>query len=215
MLATAIRGVAALVAAPPLVNVDFADVRAVLLAAGGAASSASARRDRRGRARGRARVAAARRARARRSAAVVHFAGGPTLALSEVAAAAEALRATMRPDANIIFGASVTARPTAASRCVGDRSARARKRGVLSETAGRGEGFSSSSFPPPPRARVLSFSRASARQVTGGATGAPPRPRPRWARTTSPLKKADRVAESCAGGRAPRKEPVDLRRGGA
>ena len=140
MLATAIRGVAALVAAPSLVNVDFADVRAVLLAAGGAASfgvgvGATAE----------AALAAALAsplldAPARgASAAVVHFAGGPTLALSEVAAAAEALRATMRPDANIIFGASVDGAPDGGVE-VGPERARAEEGGwVLSEPAGRGE----------------------------------------------------------------------------
>ncbi len=114
VLLQAVRGIIDLLSGPGLINLDFADVRAIMQGAGPALIGL-------GRGSGENRtIDAARQAiasplleasihGARRI--LFNIAGPPDLRLGEVRAAAEEIRANADPDANVIFGASMSRRP--------------------------------------------------------------------------------------------------------
>ena len=113
VLLQAVRGIIDLLTGPGLINLDFADVRAIMQGAGPALIGLG-----RGSGENRA-IDAARQAiasplleastqGARRI--LFNIAGPADLRLGEVRAAAEAIRANADPDANVIFGASLNRR---------------------------------------------------------------------------------------------------------
>ena len=113
VLLQAVRGIIDLLSGPGLINLDFADVRAIMQGAGPALIGLGRAAVRTGA------IDAARQAiasplleasiqGARRI--LFNIAGPADLRLGEVRAAAEAIRANADPDANVIFGASLSRR---------------------------------------------------------------------------------------------------------
>jgi cell division protein FtsZ len=110
VLRQGIQGISELITVPGLINLDFADVRAIM-AAGGAALMAIGHGEGENKA-----VAAAEQAIASRLLDVTidgargilfNVTGGPDMTLFEVNEAAEIIRRTAHPEVNIIFGAVV------------------------------------------------------------------------------------------------------------
>ena len=110
VLLQAIRGISQLITVPGLINLDFADVKAIM-AEGGAALMAMGY----GSGEGRARLAAEAALNNRLLDVTIDGArgilfnvtGGPDMSLSEINEAASIIRETAHPDANMIFGAVV------------------------------------------------------------------------------------------------------------
>src|SRR6187455_238754 len=113
VLRQGVQGISDLITVPGLINLDFADVRAVMKDAGSALMGI-------GRASGEGRAAAAAKEAIASPLLEVNIAGaqgvlfnvtgGPTLSLFEVDEAAEIIRATADPEANIIFGTVIDER---------------------------------------------------------------------------------------------------------
>ena len=110
VLLQAIRGISQLITVPGLINLDFADVKAIM-AEGGAALMAMGY----GSGEGRARIAAESALNNRLLDVTIDGArgilfnvtGGPDMSLNEINEAASIIRETAHPDANMIFGAVV------------------------------------------------------------------------------------------------------------
>ena len=110
VLLQAVRGISELITVPGLINLDFADVRAVM-AEGGAALMAVGEASGEDRARKAAEAAVTNRlldltiegARG----VLLNITGGPNLTLHEVYEAAEIIQSVAHPEANIIFGAVI------------------------------------------------------------------------------------------------------------
>ena len=110
VLLKAVEGIVELLTAPGLINLDFADVRSVVQGAGPALIGLGE-----GRGEGRAVEAARQAASSPLSEAsiqgargvLLHISGPADLSLREVRQAAEEIRATADPRANVIFGASI------------------------------------------------------------------------------------------------------------
>jgi cell division protein FtsZ len=113
VLRRGVRGIIDIIAIPGYVNLDFADVRAVMKDGGAAVLGV-------GRATGESRaVEAAQQAMSTTlledridgaTAILLNVAGSASLGLDEVTAAADSVRASAHPDANVIFGASIDPR---------------------------------------------------------------------------------------------------------
>jgi cell division protein FtsZ len=114
VLRQGIQGISDLVTMTGLINLDFADVKSIMLDSGPALMAI-------GEARGEDRAAAAARAALNSPlldvsiegarGVLLNITGGPDLALSEIAEAAEAIRDAVDEGANIIFGAVVNPHP--------------------------------------------------------------------------------------------------------
>jgi len=110
VLRQGIQGITELITVPGLINLDFADVKAIMTD-GGAALMAVGR----GTGEDRARIAAEQAVSSRlldvtidgAQGVLFNITGGSTLSLYEVNQAAEVIRETTHPDANVIFGAVV------------------------------------------------------------------------------------------------------------
>lgn len=110
VLRQGIQGITELITVPGLINLDFADVKAIM-SDGGAALMAVGR----GSGEDRARIAAEQAISSRlldvtidgAQGVLFNITGGTTLSLYEVNQAAEVIRETTHPDANVIFGAVV------------------------------------------------------------------------------------------------------------
>lgn len=110
VLRQGIQGIAELITTPGLINLDFADVKSIM-SSGGAALMAIGR----GHGEDRARVAAEQAISSRlldvtidgAQGVLFNITGGESLSLYEVNQAAEVIRETTHPDANVIFGAVV------------------------------------------------------------------------------------------------------------
>jgi cell division protein FtsZ len=110
VLRQGVQGISDIITVPGLINVDFADVRAVMQNAGTAMLGA-------GRASGKGRAEAAARAATsapliqcsieRATGVVFNITGGPSLTLAEVNTVSEIVTSLADPSANIIFGAVV------------------------------------------------------------------------------------------------------------
>jgi cell division protein FtsZ len=98
VLLQGVQGIADLITTPGLINTDFADVRMVMQNAGTALMGI-------GQASGEGRALTA--ARAAISSVLLNVAGPSDLGLFEVNEAAEVVKETAHPDANIIFGATI------------------------------------------------------------------------------------------------------------
>ena len=110
VLRQGIQGITELITVPGLINLDFADVKTIMTQ-GGAALMAVGR----GTGEDRARIAAEQAVSSRlldvtidgAQGVLFNITGGTTLSLYEVNQAAEVIRETTHPDANVIFGAVV------------------------------------------------------------------------------------------------------------
>ncbi len=110
VLRQGIQGITELITVPGLINLDFADVKTIMTQ-GGAALMAVGR----GTGEDRARIAAEQAVSSRlldvtidgAQGVLFNITGGSTLSLYEVNQAAEVIRETTHPDANVIFGAVV------------------------------------------------------------------------------------------------------------
>ena len=110
VLRQGIQGITELITIPGLINLDFADVKTIMTE-GGAALMAVGR----GTGEDRARIAAEQAISSRlldvavdgAQGVLFNITGGTTLSLYEVNQAAEVIRETIHPDANVIFGAVV------------------------------------------------------------------------------------------------------------
>ena len=110
VLRQGIQGITELITVPGLINLDFADVKTIMTQ-GGAALMAVGR----GTGEDRARIAAEQAISSRlldvtidgAQGVLFNITGGTTLSLYEVNQAAEAIRETTHPDANVIFGAVI------------------------------------------------------------------------------------------------------------
>ncbi|WP_374685961.1 cell division protein FtsZ [Promineifilum sp.] len=110
VLRQGIQGITELITVPGLINLDFADVKAIMTG-GGAALMAVGR----GTGEDRARIAAEQAVSSRlldvtidgAQGVLFNITGGSTLSLYEVNQAAEVIRETTHPDANVIFGAVI------------------------------------------------------------------------------------------------------------
>lgn len=110
VLRQGIQGISELITVPGLINLDFADVKTIMTQ-GGAALMAVGR----GTGEDRARIAAEQAVSSRlldvtidgAQGVLFNITGGTTLSLYEVNQAAEVIRETTHPDANVIFGAVV------------------------------------------------------------------------------------------------------------
>lgn len=110
VLRQGIQGITELITVPGLINLDFADVKTIMTQ-GGAALMAIGR----GTGEDRARIAAEQAVSSRlldvtidgAQGVLFNITGGTTLSLFEVNQAAEVIRETTHPDANVIFGAVV------------------------------------------------------------------------------------------------------------
>src|SRR5690606_14518995 len=110
VLRQGIQGITELITVPGLINLDFADVKTIMTQ-GGAALMAVGR----GTGEDRARIAAEQAVSSRlldvtidgAQGVLFNITGGTTLSLFEVNQAAEVIRETTHPDANVIFGAVV------------------------------------------------------------------------------------------------------------
>jgi len=110
VLRQGIQGITELITVPGLINLDFADVKTIMTQ-GGAALMAVGR----GTGEDRARIAAEQAVSSRlldvtidgAQGVLFNITGGTTLSLYEVSQAAEVIRETTHPDANVIFGAVV------------------------------------------------------------------------------------------------------------
>ncbi len=110
VLRQGIQGITELITTPGLINLDFADVKAIMTQ-GGAALMAVGR----GTGEDRARIAAEQAISSRlldvtidgAQGVLFNITGGATLSLYEVNQAAEIIRETTHPDANVIFGAVI------------------------------------------------------------------------------------------------------------
>ncbi len=110
VLRQGIQGITELITIPGLINLDFADVKTIMTQ-GGAALMAVGR----GTGEDRARIAAEQAISSRlldvaidgAQGVLFNITGGTTLSLYEVNQAAEVIRETIHPDANVIFGAVV------------------------------------------------------------------------------------------------------------
>jgi len=110
VLRQGIQGITELITIPGLINLDFADVKTIMTQ-GGAALMAVGR----GTGEDRARIAAEQAISSRlldvaidgAQGVLFNITGGTTLSLFEVNQAAEVIRETIHPDANVIFGAVV------------------------------------------------------------------------------------------------------------
>ena len=110
VLRQGIQGITELITVPGLINLDFADVKTIMTQ-GGAALMAIGR----GTGEDRARLAASQAVSSRllditidgAQGVLFNITGGTTLSLYEVNQAAEVIRETTHPDANVIFGAVV------------------------------------------------------------------------------------------------------------
>lgn len=110
VLRQGIQGITELITVPGLINLDFADIKTIMFQ-GGAALMAVGR----GTGEDRARIAAEQAISSRlldvtidgAQGILFNITGGSTLSLYEVSQAAEIIRETSHPDANVIFGAVV------------------------------------------------------------------------------------------------------------
>ena len=110
VLRQGIQGITELITVPGIINLDFADVKAIMTQ-GGAALMAVGR----GTGEDRARIAAEQAISSRlldvtidgAQGVLFNITGGTTLSLYEVNQAAEVIRETTHPDANVIFGAVI------------------------------------------------------------------------------------------------------------
>ena len=110
VLRQGIQGISELITVPGLINLDFADVRAIM-SEGGAALMAVGR----GEGEDRARIAAEEAISSRlldvtidgAQGILFNVTGGPNMSLYEVNQAAAIIRETAHPDANLIFGAVI------------------------------------------------------------------------------------------------------------
>lgn len=110
VLRQGIQGITELITVPGLINLDFADIKTIM-AEGGAALMAVGR----GTGEDRARIAAEQAISSRlldvtidgAQGVLFNITGGTTLSLYEVNQAAEVIRETTHPDANVIFGAVI------------------------------------------------------------------------------------------------------------
>lgn len=110
VLRQGIQGITELITVPGIINLDFADVKAIMTQ-GGAALMAVGR----GTGEDRARIAAEQAISSRlldvtidgAQGVLFNITGGTTLSLYEVNQAAEVIRETIHPDANVIFGAVI------------------------------------------------------------------------------------------------------------
>ncbi|MBP6787644.1 MAG: cell division protein FtsZ [Candidatus Promineofilum sp.] len=110
VLRQGIQGITELITVPGIINLDFADVKAIMTQ-GGAALMAVGR----GTGEDRARIAAEQAISSRlldvtidgAQGVLFNITGGATLSLYEVNQAAEVIRETTHPDANVIFGAVI------------------------------------------------------------------------------------------------------------
>jgi cell division protein FtsZ len=172
VLRQGIQGISELITVPGLINLDFADVRSIM-SEGGAALMAV------GRASGEARAAeAAREAISSRLLDVTidgargilfNVTGSDDLSLFEVNEAAEIIRETAHPDANIIFGAVI------------DESLSEEVRITVVAT-----GFDARDTPTGPQLRATSVQQPQARPATAANQPTQDRPRTSSRRTSAP-----------------------------
>ncbi|MDK2850000.1 MAG: cell division protein FtsZ [Candidatus Woesearchaeota archaeon] len=111
LISTMIRGIVETIAVPSLVNLDYADVKAIMTG-GGVASIGVGFSDTKNRVEEAVRGALANPlldiSYSGASGALIHIHGGPDLTLEEVNRVGELVTAEMDPDANVIWGARVT-----------------------------------------------------------------------------------------------------------
>ncbi len=111
LIATMIRGIVETIAVPSLVNLDYADVKAIMTG-GGVASIGVGFSDTKNRVEEAVRGALANPlldiTYSGATGALIHVHGGPDLTLDEVNRVGELVTAEMDPDANVIWGARVT-----------------------------------------------------------------------------------------------------------
>ena len=155
ILRQGIQGISELITVPGLINLDFADVRAVM-SEGGAALMAVGQGD----GEERARMAAEQAVSSRlldvtidgAKGILFNVTGGPDMSLYEVNLAASIIRETAHPDANMIFGAVIDEAMGDEMRitviATGFESARPTRRQVLEQMYGKEEPEQTNTAPP-------------------------------------------------------------------
>jgi cell division protein FtsZ len=157
ILRQGIQGISELITVPGLINLDFADVRAIM-SEGGAALMAVGQGD----GEERARMAAEQAVSSRlldvtidgAKGILFNVTGGPDMSLYEVNLAASIIRETAHPDANMIFGAVIDEAMDDEMRitviATGFESARPTRRQVLEDMYGKEEPKQTNTAPPTP-----------------------------------------------------------------